>query len=274
MTSSSIESESSQFNFTVKVVFLVGKILNNDTQARITEESLTNNDLIQESFLDTYNNLTLKTVMMLKWVNNNCIDKGELLRFCMPFRSHSVLSLHSISVKFVMKCDDDTFVNIPNLLHVLLGGTVPVYDATLKEHDQRSVLARNAPNRMRTTENLLIGARFCQAKPVGNISSKWYAPTYMFEDKVYPNYLSGSGYVMSMDAAVKLYNVTLSIPLFHLEDVYLTGEVVHSFGPVFCRELNFYTCLIRLQAFVLRPPVCRRDTTSSSAICPTRIHAN
>lgn len=45
----------------------------------------------------------------------------------------------------------------------------------------------------------------------------------MFDDKVYPNYLSGTGYVMSIDAAVKLYNASLSIPLFHLEDVYLTG---------------------------------------------------
>lgn len=46
----------------------------------------------------------------------------------------------------------------------------------------------------------------------------------MYEDKVYPNYLSGSGYVMSIDAVAKLYNATLSAPLFHLEDVYLTGD--------------------------------------------------
>lgn len=73
----SVVENSSQQNFSVKVVFLVGRVQNNETQLRINEESEFNNDLIQESFLDTYNNLTLKTVMMLKWVNNNCIDKGE-----------------------------------------------------------------------------------------------------------------------------------------------------------------------------------------------------
>lgn len=45
----------------------------------------------------------------------------------------------------------------------------------------------------------------------------------MFNEKVYPNYLSGSAYVMDMMAATKLYNASFSIPLFHLEDVYVTG---------------------------------------------------
>lgn len=80
----SVVENSSQQNFSVKVVFLVGRVQNNETQLRINEESEYNNDLIQESFLDTYNNLTLKTVMMLKWVNNNCIDKGE--RKCFDIR--------------------------------------------------------------------------------------------------------------------------------------------------------------------------------------------
>lgn len=220
----------------MKIVFLVGQIPNTETQARINEESQLNNDVVQESFFDTYNNLTLKTVMMLKWVNSNCIDKGFFFFHFLFFEQllSSTVKWHLkmlcwhfrflIAAKFVMKCDDDTFVNVPNLMHFLLGGTIPVYDATLREYDQRTVLARNSPNRMRVTENLLIGARFCHAKPVGNISSKWYAPNYMYEDKVYPNYLSGSGYVMSIDAVAKLYNATLSAPLFHLEDVYLTGD--------------------------------------------------
>lgn len=46
----------------------------------------------------------------------------------------------------------------------------------------------------------------------------------MYDKKTYPNYLSGTGYVMSWDVAMKLYNASLITPLFHLEDVYLTGE--------------------------------------------------
>lgn len=63
-------------DFAVKVVFLVGQTPSNETQARIVTEAEQFGDLIQESFLDSYNNLTLKTIMMLKWVTANCGDRG------------------------------------------------------------------------------------------------------------------------------------------------------------------------------------------------------
>lgn len=69
-------SSAHSFDFHVQTVFIVGQTTNNETQNKIIEESQTHHDIIQESFLDTYNNLTLKTVMMLKWVTNNCADKG------------------------------------------------------------------------------------------------------------------------------------------------------------------------------------------------------
>lgn len=59
------------------MVFLVGQTEKNETQERITNESQTYNDLVQESFTDSYNNLTLKSVMMLKWVVNNCEKNGN-----------------------------------------------------------------------------------------------------------------------------------------------------------------------------------------------------
>lgn len=63
--------------FAIKVAFLVGQTLSNETQQRIVAESDIYGDVIQESFLDSYNNLTLKTIMMLKWVNGTCCDKGK-----------------------------------------------------------------------------------------------------------------------------------------------------------------------------------------------------
>lgn len=69
-------SEPSLSIFRVKIVFLIGQTKSNATQMRIYEESEMHDDLIQESFVDSYNNLTLKTVMMLKWVNGRCGDKG------------------------------------------------------------------------------------------------------------------------------------------------------------------------------------------------------
>lgn len=71
------------------------------------------------------------------------------------------------------------------------------------------------------------------------ISSKFhrFTPSYMYNKPTYPKYLSGSGYVFTMDTAEKLYNSSLEIPLLHLEDVYLTGKRI-SF------QLYFYSMSI------------------------------
>lgn len=65
--------------YSVKLIFIIGQTSNNETQNKIYDESETYRDLVQESFIDTYNNLTLKTIMMFKWVTNNCNDKGNYL---------------------------------------------------------------------------------------------------------------------------------------------------------------------------------------------------
>lgn len=70
----------SHHDFAIKILFLLGQTASNETQAKINTESEVYGDVIQESFLDTYNNLTLKTVMMLKWVNKNCQNKSKLNR--------------------------------------------------------------------------------------------------------------------------------------------------------------------------------------------------
>lgn len=179
-------------------------------------------DIIQENFVDSYNNLTLKTILMLKWANNNCVNKGER---CVNKTPMFTTNVRVVSVKFIMKCDDDTFVNIPNLVHVLLGGTLPVYKATISFYDKISVNAKSARNRLAENKYLLMGYKFCSVKPVSDITSKYYAPNYMYSGDFYPDYLSGTAYVMTFESAQRLYKGSLKTPLFHLEDVYLTGFV-------------------------------------------------
>lgn len=76
-------------------------------------------------------------------------------------------------VKFLMKCDDDTFVNVPNLVHFVLGGTIPVYKATFNSFNEQTIRILSSENRLNTYEDLLIGSRFCHSKPISNMSSKW-----------------------------------------------------------------------------------------------------
>ena len=64
-----------------------------ENQEILEYESSLYGDIIQGTFKDTYNNLTLKTVSMLDWVLRYCSD-----------------------VPFVLKTDDDMYINVPLLL--------------------------------------------------------------------------------------------------------------------------------------------------------------
>ncbi|NXF86474.1 B3GT5 galactosyltransferase, partial [Eubucco bourcierii] len=65
--------------------------------APLAEESAAHRDLLQQDFLDTYNNLTLKTLMGLEWLSRHCPDAA-----------------------YVMKADTDVFLNLPYLVSRLL----------------------------------------------------------------------------------------------------------------------------------------------------------
>lgn len=58
-------------------------------------------------------------------------------------------------------------------------------------------------------------------------------------------------YVLTIDTAIALYNESLSIPLFHLEDVYLTGFVAEKLKlkrthhPLFFYQFNKDKCSAR-----------------------------
>ena len=79
-----------------KVVFLLGTTKDTDVQEGIEEESKLYRDIVQLDFVDSYFNLTVKSVMALKWVKDFCYN-----------------------AEFAMKADDDTLVNLPGLVRFL-----------------------------------------------------------------------------------------------------------------------------------------------------------
>ena len=88
------------------------------------------------------------------------------------------------------------YVNLPNLVQLVHENRIP---------------------------NLLMGCLQCNAEPIKDPQSKWFAPSYMFNDTVYPNYVTGPAYLMHRDTAIQLYSMALSTPLVNMEDVYITG---------------------------------------------------
>ena len=71
------------------LVFFLGISTDNDTQAHIEYESETYHDIVQETFLDSYRNLTYKAIMGCKWT-----------------------TLYCKSADIVVKADDDMVVDI------------------------------------------------------------------------------------------------------------------------------------------------------------------
>ena len=157
-------------------------------------ESQSYGDILQENFHDSYYNLTTKTLMLLKWYNQKC--------------SH---------VPYLLKCDDDVFLN------------------TKKLHNFVSTI---------TVDDVLIGYLFCGIKPVRFKMHKWYVPEFVYSEDTYPPYVAGFGYLMSSSAAQKLFWAARHVPWFLWEDVYLTGMVAQAAGitPEDHNDFYYFHC--------------------------------
>ena len=175
----------------VAVVFLLGKhspasVLNHSSttdtlyhnnitllQEEVKRESDKHNDVLQGDFVDSYHNLTIKSVYMLKWAQRYCSQ-----------------------AKFVLKTDDDMFVNV-------------------------NILIKDLSNIANT--RFIMGHIIAAAQPMRQKSSKWFTPAEQYSGTWYPTYISGSAYVFSGDIIDDLYNATKRTKLLWLEDVYITG---------------------------------------------------
>nr|XP_017104294.2 beta-1,3-galactosyltransferase 1-like [Drosophila bipectinata] len=205
----------------VEIVFIVGRSTSPNPDfilRQLQQEADHYNDIIQEDFLDTYYNLTLKSVLALKHVNNKCFNSSA----------------------YFLKTDDDCFVNVPNLIHILLGGTIPAYKSHRKKQD-----------RLTATRGVLMGHAFNKNKPIRYCCTKFYVPKYIYPGSMFPKYLSGSGYLMSIDVVRRLYEAAWSTRMIHIEDLFVTGlcslaaEVNPVKSPLFILNNSHKTCFIK-----------------------------
>ncbi|KAJ3653608.1 hypothetical protein Zmor_012849 [Zophobas morio] len=163
------------FNNNASLFFLLGQTRDWSTRDITRSENLEHGDIIIEDFIDDYANLTLKSISMLKL-----------------FESQD-------QCKFLVKADEDLFVNVENLVK----------------------LVELLPNDMK--KRLLMGRAIIGERRKNDYNKKWYAPRYMFLGHTYPKFLAGPAYLMSLRVARELYSAALELPLFHLEDVFVTG---------------------------------------------------
>ena len=80
----------------ILVVFILGLVNNASVQRAIEFESSQYGDIVQASFVDSYKNLTFKSIAALKWISTYCQQ-----------------------ATFALKTDNDIFVNMFSLLRHL-----------------------------------------------------------------------------------------------------------------------------------------------------------
>lgn len=140
-------------------------------------------DIVQMDFVDTYQNLTLKTMSILKW-----------------------LSTHSNTAIFAIKSDTDVLIE-PELL---------ISAMNRKFKLERSFLIGNVN-----------GGRH---GPIRDPSSKWHVPRSMYKTSTYPSFCHGPTYGFTVNVADKLFEASLHLPFFYLEDVFITGMCAREAG--------------------------------------------
>jgi hypothetical protein len=165
-----------------RLIFLLGSVNSTSLQDKIDFESRVHEDVVQGNFKDAYRNMTYKHVMALKWFVYNCPN-----------------------APFLLKTDDDVFVNTPLLLNYL---------------------ETPSPSHQRFHRGKLL---FCvevgHAKVKRTFRSKWRVSYKEYRQTHFPNHCPGFSILYSSDIVQQLYLKAQKIPYFWIDDVHITGNV-------------------------------------------------
>uniref|UniRef100_UPI00398F2BD0 N-acetyllactosaminide beta-1,3-N-acetylglucosaminyltransferase 4-like n=1 Tax=Pristiophorus japonicus TaxID=55135 RepID=UPI00398F2BD0 len=160
----------------VRRVFLLGltesHIRSQDVQALVDRESEEHGDVVQWAFRESFFNITLKETLFWRWFSRHC-----------PAAS------------FVLKGDDDVFVNVKNVVEYL------------KDFN--------------ASQDLYVGDVFRNGYPSRAESSKYYIPFFLYGNEHYPPYAGGGGYLLSGTSIHKLYQASKSEKLFPIDDAFV-----------------------------------------------------
>jgi hypothetical protein len=107
---------------------------------------------------------------------------------------------HCSEVRYLVKLDDDVYFHMPKLVSFL---------EELNETE---------------SQNLIAGHKYSDMRIDDDPNSKWYTPPSVWQGTL-PEFVAGFFYILGADARAKLYNAIWKTPVFHLEDVFLTGMV-------------------------------------------------
>ncbi|XP_046370302.2 beta-1,3-galactosyltransferase 5-like [Haliotis rufescens] len=158
------------FGRSVKVVFLFGVAPTPEENLELKSESRMHNDVLQINVTESYFIPTLKIMMAFKWMKERCSK-----------------------VRYVMKTDDDVFVNLPFMME------------RVESINGRFILGDRLPRAL------------CHRSGKHTVSPKEYP--FVF----YPAYLIGYAYIMPAEVTLAMLNAFYRMPFLKIEDVYIGG---------------------------------------------------
>jgi len=168
-------------------------------ERRVVAEHRRQGDVVQADFIDDYVNLTAKTAVALRWATRACPR-----------------------VRYVMKSDDDVYVNVSAL--------------TRRLEQERTTQISTFGVDDNSANSFIIGQVVDSARPVRDRRSKWYTSTSIYPAEFYPPYTSGTGYVLGASVVHRLVALLDTKPgiarPFWLEDVFITGMLAASLPDV------------------------------------------
>ncbi|KAK7496578.1 hypothetical protein BaRGS_00012230 [Batillaria attramentaria] len=172
----------------VRRVFFLGRSDSDVIQGHVNMEQATYTDIVQGDFMDTFPNLTMKAITALRWVNDHCSN-----------------------ARYILKADDDMFVNIFSLLEHTL-------------------------NHLAGSERTVL----CHAKAantsqiVRDPKSKWYVPRDVLPGRTHwPAFCSGYVVVITTDSVSPLYSASYVAPYVPVDDGFVYGILPEVSGKNF-----------------------------------------
>lgn len=216
----------------IRYAFVFGFAQTEQDNLDILEESKIHNDILQLNFQESYKNLTIKTMLSLKWT----------IKFCPR-------------TKFVMKLDDDVWVDTPWLMRHIEG--------------------------LELTHRIMYGSCFPetqQFKVIRDPLSKFYTSFEEYSDFAYPSYCAGYAYFCTLNVARDIVSASANIKYLPWEDVYV-GLCLKSlgYGLKKIREIFDFRrkaqekhpwCLFRSRSMILHHVSVLHMYTLSRRICP------
>jgi hypothetical protein len=176
----------------IKHLFLVGKGQNENIQQNLESEASEFGDVIMINSNENYTNIVHKHFALIEWSIDYCSD-----------------------VSYVIKLDDDVFVNIKLLLRNIL------FNEELSPNE-KFIYCNNVEN----------------AKPIKDKESKWRVDDLLYPYEFYPPFWESFAYVTNIQTLKTIKEQSQLVPMFYLDNMYLTGLLLFGLNDV--KRIDFY----------------------------------